>query len=376
MSTETKRFVVLEVNGIAQNLINLMEFVVDNNPTAGFKKLNKLAAINLLHKMAVMSVNWRLAHNPYGDYEAAIMEGVLGPRPSDYTTEEKQAYKELSTDPLWYGITDSIEAQISKHIEVDTYKDWKVVRVGTLIGMAEGQDYRITEYYRLNPEQREDDTAVISVDMTNPVNYLLGQFKQTFGSKMEQLLAAGPDYSQIIDYRSSNLGFNATLEQHHRHNEIRRHNSSMLVSNPADGYNSFLTVYTNPDAYIAAMLVDTLANMYPMVELAFSAPQFNTQVINMLGMWNVDQFRTEYVQRVISAFGLRYFSSYLKRDKRYVLEYSSNNVLSIYEKQKESPTEQEDRELVQSLIDGDRLNPEDARRAQSLYEEMSRRGII
>lgn len=375
MSAKSRRFAVLEVNGIAQNLINLIQFTVDNNPPCGLRKLDKLSAMEVIYKMAISAVNWRLAHNPYGDYEEGIIETLFGPRPKGPSAEDKALYRQISLNPLWCGITGDIERQVSEHIEVDTYKDWKVIRVGSLIGLAEGQDYRITEYYRLHPDQTENDTAVITLDASNPVNYLLGQFTKEFGPRLQQL--ASTDF-YIGDHIALNndMIFHQDLHTQMKLQNIRSHNRSMIVNNPADAKRALMEVYNNTSGYIAAMFIDALINMYPMVELAYNAPRFNTCALSKLGVWNMDRFRTDYLQRVISAFGLSYFTTYLKKDKKYVLEYSSNNILAIYEKAVEKPSEHNEVELVQSFINGDRLSPEDTRRAQELYEEYSRRGVI
>lgn len=373
MSTHNRRFAVLEINGIVQNLMNLMDFVVDNNPTAGLQKQSRIKAIDLIHKLTVTAVNWRLAHNPYGDYDDAIIELLFGK--AKITDERRQIYRQLSDNPMWCGITNDIERQVSHHIEINTYKDWKVIRVGTLIGLAEGQDYRISEYYRLNPEQRENDQAIITLDASNPVNYLLGQFNKEFGPRLHGMLTG-----QIAPIQQPQLA--TRIIEHKdfatqvRLQGIQRHNQSMIQNNADENYKTLVSIYENTSGYIAAMFVDCLIHMYPQVELAYNAPTFNSGGLYQLGVWNLDKFRTEYLQRVISAFGLSYFTAYLKKNKRYTLEYSSNNVLAIYEKVDDKPSAIADMELLQSFIAGDRLTPEETRHAQELYEDASRRGLI
>lgn len=374
MTAQSRRFAVMEINGIAQNLINLMDFVVDNNPPCGLKKLSRLTAMAMLHKMTVAAVNWRCAHNPYGDYETSLMEHLFGAQ-ATYTAEQYAVYRALSNDPLWCGITQDIERQVSEHIEVDTYKDWRVIKVGTLIGLAEGQDYRITEYYRLHPDQKEDEEAVITLDASNPVNYLLGQFKHEFGTKLEKLIH--DDFSMLSTYHSSNqLICHQDIFTQERMRSIQSHNRSMITSNPMVAHQALMDIYNDTTGYVASMFVDTLVSMYPMVELAYNAPRFNTTGLLHLGIWNMDKFRSEYLQKVISAFGLSYFSAYLKKDKKYVLEYSRNNVLAIYEKPPEKPSDKEQTELLRSFMAGDRLPHEQQRLAQALYEEASRSGVL
>lgn len=375
MAAQSRRFAVLEVNGICQNLINLIEFTVDNNPACGLRKLTRVTAMNILHKMTIAAVNWRLAHNPYGDYEETIIETLFGPRPKGPSADDKALYRQISLNPLWCGITGDVERQVSIHIELDTYKDWKVVRVGSLIGLAEGQDYRITEYYRLNPEQRENDTAVITLDASNPVNYLLGQFTKEFGPRLQELANQNFNFVQPVILAQAPR-YHQDIHKQIEMQNIQAHNQSMIVNNSNVARDALIDVYNNTSGYVAALFIDTLVSMYPMVELAYNAPRFNGTALHHLGVWNMDKFRTNYLQRVISAFGLSYFTSYLKKDKKYVLEYSAHNILAIYEKPAETATACADFDLLQSFINGDRLVPEEQKRAQALYEEYSRRGEI
>lgn len=376
MAAQSRRFAVLEVNGIAQNLVNLMEFVVDNNPPCGLKKLSRMGAIDLIHKMTITAVNWRLAHNPYGDYEEAIMAAIFGARSKKYSAEEKNIYNVLSNDPLWCGITNDVERQVSEHIEPDTWIEWKVIKVGNLIGLAEGQDYRISEYYRLHPEQREDDQAVITLDASNPVNYLLAQFNKEFGQKLQNLLQSDTQLLTTIRPQRQTPITHVDPFTQQRLNTIQRQNREMVKFNPEDLRQQLIDIYNNTDRYIAGMFVDTLTNMYPMVELAYNAPRFNASILHHLGVWNMDRFRADYLQKVISAFGLSYFTAYLKKDKKYVLEYSSNNILAIYEKPTAPQSDREDHELLRSFMAGDRLPEDQARKAQALYEELARTGEV
>lgn len=377
MARETRRFAVLETNGIVQQLVMLMEFVVDNNHGTGLKKLTKTAATDLIHKMAIEAVNWRMAHNPYGDYEKPIMQSLFGTRDKDYTKKEKAIYKALTDDPQWVSISGEIERQISAHIEIDTYKDWKVIKSGYLIGLAEGQDFRITEYYRLHPEQKEDEEAVITLNASNPINYLLGQFKDAFGEKLIQLMNQQPAYFEQQFKMNEEPIRHENMLTEMRLNALQRQNRAMVKSDPESIQRHLRWIYDHTQQYVTSMFLDTLVTMYPMIELDVHAPRFNALGMQQLGVWNMERFRVDVLQRMVSAFGFSYFTTYLKRDKKYKLEfYPGTNVLAVFEQAIKNKTEVEMHELVRSFINGDRLPPEDARRAQEMYEEYSRQGVI
>lgn len=374
---EGKKFIVLETYDIINQLVMLMEFVVDNNPGTGLKKLTKTGAMDLLHKMTIQAVNWRLAHNPYGNYENQVMASLFGERDKAYTKKEKAVHDALTNDPQWTTIIGRLESQIDYFIEVNTYKDWRVVKVGNVIGMAEGEDYRITEYHKLNPDQRENEEAVVTLDASNPLNYLLGQFNHTFGKKLTDLLNQQPHYF------AQQYQLNQTLITHEnkltemRLQAIQRHGWEMVKTDPEAIQRHLRWVFDNTHTYVTSMFLDALATMYPQIELEPMAPRFNSMGMAQLGVWNMEKFKEDFIQRIVAVFGFSYLSTYLKKDKRYTLEYyPSSNVVAIYEKQMQDSTLAEKHELVQSYIRGDRLPPHEAKQAQELYEEMNRAGAI
>lgn len=377
MSRDTRHFVVLETSGPVQQLQMLMEFVVDNNPGTGLQKLNKVSTLDLIHKIVIQAVNWRMAHNPYGCYEKAILGCLFGERDKDYTKKEKQIYQVLSNDPQWTSVTQFLEQQINTNITVDTYKDWRVIKVGNLLGLAEGEDYRVAEYYRLHPEQKENEEAVITLNASNPINYLLGQFNHQFGQKLTHLVNQHPSFFLEQNRVNQTLVTHKDIFTQERMRTIQRHGWEMVKNDPEAVSMHLQWIYNNTEQYITGMFLDTLVTMYPMIELDRLAPRFNPMGMAQLGVWNMEKFREEYLQRVISAFGFSYFSTYLKKDKVYKLEfYNNTNILSVFEKPIVAKSVQEDLELVRSFIAGDRLPTEQARRAQELYEEMARRGEI
>lgn len=377
MSRDTRNFVVLDVSGTVTQLQLLMEFVVDNNVGTGLKRLNKTATFELVHKIVIQGVNWRMAHNPYGCYEKAILECLFGERDKEYSKKEKQLYTALTNDPQWLAIVDYIEKQISEHIKVDTYKDWRVIKVGNLLGLAEGEDYRITEYYRLCPEQKENEEAVITLNASNPLNYLLAQFNHIFGLRLEQLANERFFNSELVFSKNEQLINHKDLFTQERLRTMQRHSRDKLVSDPVAVQQHLSWINDNRLEYVISMFFDVLKTIYPMIELDINVPRFNSAGLAYLSLWNSERYREEYVQRVISAFGFSYFSTYLKKNKKYKLEfYPQTCIFAVYEVTSNTPGEVDDMECLQSYINGDRLPPEQARRAQELYEEMARRGEI
>lgn len=377
MARDTRHFVVLETSGPAQQLQMLMEFVVDNNPGTGLKKLTKVATVDLIHKIVIQAVNWRMSHNPYGCYEKAILESLFGERDKDYTKKEKQIYQALSNDPQWTGIVAILEKQISEHIGIDTYQDWRVIKVGGLVGLAEGEDYRVTEYYRLCPEKKENEEAVLTLNASNPINYLLGQFKHMFGEKLTYLVNQQPSFFANQNPMNHVLVSHKDIFTQERMRSIQRHGWEMVKSDPEAVSMHLRWIYNNTEEYITAMFLDTLVTMYPMIELDIATPRFNSMGMAQLGVWNMEKFREEFLQRVISAFGFSYFSTYLKKDKTYKLEfYNRTNILSVFEKPEYEQSKIDMNELLRSFIAGDRLPVDQARKAQDMYEEMARRGEI
>lgn len=339
----SKRFVVLEVNPQIRLLVDYLEHVQSRLATPINK--SKETAMKLIEQIAAEALGGYLAFKTSTGFDVAMAAALFGKPENKITDTELEILKSIKENALWDGIKFEILNQIEHHVERQTYIDWRVIHTAGLIGLAEGQDHRINEYYRLSGVDNGDDNAKLALNCANPINYLLNEFNKTFAVAIHE---------QIAYYTSA-------------------HQSACMNSNVPEEIRSSLRTtlhhLMNPTEQIVAIFLDTLVGIYPMINLHHTCPKLNEAVFMAIGIKSVEDFKVDVIAKVITAFGLHYFTTNLKRDKRYDLEYSSCHILAVYEKQFSNPKESEIHELIQALINGDYLPARERAMAERLYQE-------
>ncbi|QEM41770.1 hypothetical protein [Pseudomonas phage vB_PaeM_PS119XW] len=335
----SKRFVVLEINPQVDVLYTYLEHFTKSNPHLGLPRPTRNTAIQLVFLTVKEILTSRSAFETEIDYEVHKAGALFNSPPGTLDEKQLEVYKIFASDVIWEGVTIEIDNQLEHHIDRRTYTEWKPVCIGNLIGLAEGEDHRIQEYYRLTDQHNDDSHAEIALNCTSLVSYLHGEFMRTFGAVMRD--------PNTLTRAIAMMGKHRTPER---------------VQKVIDFLN-------NPNRAMAAVFLDTLTTMYPMITLDPICPQVNDDLFALVGIANMEEFKQNYVRKVITAFGLSYFSSYVKRDKKYTLEYSSSHILAIYEMKGISRTEKEMMELVASFLRNDYLPPEQRAIAERWYLE-------
>ena len=335
----SKRFVMLEINPQIDVLYAYLEHFVKCNPQLDLPKATRNAAVQLVFLTVKECLSSRSAFETEVDHAAYKAGVIYNTPPGTLTAEQLEVYNQFAQDVIWEGVNIEIDAQLEQHIDRRTYTEWKPVCVGGLIGLAEGDDHRVKEYYRLTDQNNGDSNAEIALNCTSLISYLHGEFIRTFGNVLRD--------PNTLPKAIELMGKHATKRK----------------------IQSVVDFLNNPNRAMAAIFLDTLVSMYPMIQLDAMSPQVNDDLFALVGITNLEDFKQNYVRKVIAAFGLSYFSTYVKRDKRYSLEYSSSNILALYETKITNRTEKEMVDLVASFLRNDYLPPEERAIAERWYLE-------
>lgn len=334
----SKRFVVLETFAQIDILRTHLEHFIKTKPNVALVSATKEVAYQLVFLTVKELLVCRSAFKTEEDFDSQFTAVIFGKRPEEVNAEEIDVYKEFSKNPVWSGVIQELDQQLGEHVEWPTYTDWKLVDVCGLIGIAEGNDHRIDEYYRLTDQNNGEEHAVLALNCNSIISYLTNEFIKTFGVALQD---------QKV-YNRAMITLGPTPTQH----AVQRINS----------------YFADPSQLMASMFVETLLSMYPMLTPDKTVHQVNDDLFRIIGIKHVDEFKQNYVRKVIMAFCITFFTGKIERHKHYNLEYSPNNVLAIYEN-KGKVTDREYKDLLNSLLNGDYLPPEQRAIAERLYQE-------
>ncbi|AEH03466.1 hypothetical protein AVT69_gp040 [Pseudomonas phage PhiPA3] len=336
----SKRFVMLETQPQVELVHEYLRHFISVNPAAGLPVANKTTALKVVFSLVENLLIGRSAFEDEYNLDVKVAAAIYGLAETGLKDKHFKTAQLFMDNPLFDGIIQDLDTQLDPHIERRTYTIWKVIQFAGVIGIAEGEDHRISEYYRLTDQNNGDDNAVLALNCQNLVSFLMTEFIKSFNAVLSD-----PRTAQRI---------------------------AALYSNDEKQMLRMLNELAHPYRQVIALFLDTLTTMYPMVELAPECPQLNEDFFAVIGLININEFKQNYVRKVIAAFGLSYFSAYLKKDKRYLLEYSAANIMALYEQTITNKTEKDMHQLLQSLINGDYLPPEERAIAERLYQESNR----
>ncbi len=336
----SKRFIVLEAQDQANNLVDFIEWLALSRPDLGLKAITRRDASNIVYFLVRDIVDVQLAHrvnNPENmEYVSSILFGI--PKNKVLPCKEKEL-KIVTTENMWFSIIGTLERQVGHNIKQGDWTDWNVVKVGSLVGLAEGEDHRITEYHREAKALDVDDEAVLTLNCKNPINYLYNEFSKRYGSNFLSL-------KQML------------MDPEVRFDSYYRKLLNQFVNDPTE--------------YIVGLFLDTLVLMHPQIEISKNAFKRNQFIERALGIYDMNSFQSKVIQKLIMAFGMNWFNHEIKKDENYFVEYyPSTHIMAIFQKQFGSITEKYEAELLNALIRGDYLPPNEREIAERLYLQSS-----
>lgn len=333
---KSKRFIVLEAQDQANNLVDFIEWMALNQPHLGLKAITRREASNVVYFLVRDIVDSQLAHRAHNSENIDMIVSILfGSPKSKLTPNQTKLYERITNENMWISINATLQRQVGQTVKYGDWVDWTVIKVGNLIGLAEGEDHRITEYHKEAKALTVDDEAVLTLNCKNPINYLYNEFSKRYGSNFTQLkhLLENPDVKLDDFYRRL--------------------------------LNQFIA---DPTEYIVGLFLDTLVLMHPQIEISKNAYKRNQFIDRALGIYDMDSFQSKVVQKLIMAFGMNWFSHDIKKDENYFVEYyMATHILAIFQKQFSTITEKYEADLLNALIRGDYLPPHEREIAERLY---------
>lgn len=340
--SNSKRFIVLEAQDQADNLVDFIEWLSLAKPHLGLKTITRREAGVVVYYMVRDLVDAQLAHKIHEPANEEHVASILTGTPKTKLTRDQMAkFAEFTKEQMWVSISTSIQKQIAQTVKQGDWTDWNVIKIGTIVGLAEGEDHRITHYHREVDALNVDDEAVLTLNCSNPINYLYNEFSKKYGENFTALRLMLQDQNTKLD-------------------PFYRQVLNRFVSDPTE--------------YIVGLFIDTMVLMHPQIEISKNAIERNLFIERALGIYDMSSFQSNVVQKLIMAFGMNWFSHEIKKDENYYVEYYMNtHVMAIYPKQFSSITEKYEADLLNALERGDYLPPDDRLLAERLYLENSQR---
>lgn len=338
--TNSKRFVVLETQDQATTLVDLIEWLTLTHPEYGLKAINRREAANIIYLLVRDIVDELLFHKNFNPDNTSMISSILfGTALGETNAEQSAILTKVTQEAMWNTIVFNVRKQIEFTIKKGTWTDWNVVKAGNLICMSEGEDHRITEFNREAKALDSDDEAVLTLNCTNPINYLYAQFSKRYGPNFVSL-------KQMLNDPNNNLD---------------------------PFYQRVLTAFVNnPTEYIIGLFLDTLVYMHPQIELSKNTVNRSLFIERALGIHDMSSFQTNVVQKLIMAFGMNWFNHEIKKDENYFVEYyPTTHVLAVFKKPFTSITEKYEAELLNAFTRGDFLPPTERAVAERLFIESS-----
>lgn len=340
--TDSKRFIVLETQEQAMTMIDLLEWIALTRQDLELKAINRRESSNIIYLLVRDIVDELLTHRNNNPENVEMIASIIFGVPKNKITKEHIAkYDNITREAMWNTICFNLRKQIEATVSKGTWTDWTVVKAGSLIGLSEGEDHRITEFHRETKALAVDDEAVLTLNCKNPINYLSNQFFKRYGSNVVILkeLLLNPDVKFDPFYRN------------------------MLIS-----------FINDPTEYIVGLFLDTLVYMHPQIELSKNTINRSQFIERALDIHDMSSFQINVIQKLIMAFGMNWLNFEVKKDENYMVEYYlTTHVLAIFQKPFSSITEKYEAELLNAFNRGDYLPPEEREIAERLFIASSQR---
>lgn len=336
----SKRFIVLEAQDQANNIVDFIEWLALTQPDLGLKALTRRETSNIVYFLVRDIVDVQLAHRNFNPENTEYIASILFGIPKNKLTQaQTKLYERVTNENMWVSIVATLRKQVAHTVKHGDWTDWNVVKVGSLVGLAEGEDHRITEYHREAKALDVDEEAVLTLNCKNPINYLYNEFSKRYGANFLQLKQMLMDPEVKLD----------------------------------DFYRRLLNQFVqDPTEYIVGLFLDTLVLMHPQIEISKNAFKRNHFIERALGIYDMNSFQSKVVQKLIMAFGMNWFNHEIKKDENYFVEYYlGTHIMAIFHKQFSTITEKYEAELLNAMIRGDYLPPKEREIAERLYLESS-----
>lgn len=322
--SDSKRLIVLESQDQVNQLKDVIEYIALSKPELELRVLNRQESSTVIYYLVKELVDGKLAFKEGDETNSNAITAILfGVPVNKITSKHIKAYQLLVDEPSWFSVSYALDAQIKNVIKPSDWTEWQVVKVGSLIALAEGQDYRITEFHKESAALSDDDEAIVTLNCLNPINYIYHQFVKQYAGNIEHLKRALAN----------------------PHNEI-----STLCRN------TFIQFLNDPADYISGLFLDTLVEMQPQMELACTTLGHKTFIDTSLNIFDITAFKSNVVSKVITAFVMGSCKHRLKNDESYVVEYYPNtHVIAVFKKQFSMISEQYEADLLNAFRRGDFL---------------------
>jgi hypothetical protein len=290
-----KRFIVLEARQHVSVALDYFIFLKENNPNASFAFPTKAMGMRYVKVLAeeLLAARSLIPTNGY-DWTLAKAAILFNCEQEQVQPHQIDIAEIVDREPSIDGIVHELSGQIYRHIEEKTWTEWKIISMAGILAMAEGKDYRVSEWEQANEYVDENERPYISLNCSNPIEYIHEKFETHYGMEF----TAG---------------------------------------------------------FITALVAEVFVELYPQLRFSKHTPMVDSKLLARMGIFHYDTFKSNVVSKVLHAFGLTYFSTYIKRNKSYEADLI-NGLLTIREVNR-SASEREILELVESYERGDRLLP-------------------
>ena len=355
-----KKFIILDTERHIRNITDYLDWLIPNLSNDHRITNTRTTAKQIASAMINFHVDSRSAFK-FTDLTLVnqYMEIIYCNSVNKINKDELTRVKAILEDSPLKHIEDDIALEISAYIKLKTYTSWSVVEYGGISGLIEGEDHRIKEWHELKDDNRLEET-VLTLDYSNLVSYLYSVFMDSFWKDLTPEIILG-----------NYLRLNPTADR-------------MEVTNAMVRLQSLMQ---HPRQLVVACICEVLTQIYPGLHLSDSllTPRFNDDVYCYLGINNIANFRRDYVTKVVNVFTLNHIDQRIDKDKNYLIETTvdlnnSNEdesvwIISIYETTvPEQP--QREKELLESLLNGDYLPEDQRRQAEIIYQERYANGTI
>lgn len=335
-----KRFIVLEVQAQAETIKQYIDYMALTYPETKVNPISLRQAETIVYYLVRDIADGRMAHKLSNPENVDLIQCILfGCSRGQLRQVHNEAYKAVTEHSLWHGVTHALESQLGRHIKRDTWTDWVVILNTNLVALVEGEDHRITEYHKVEKAidmlAEVGEEAVLTVNCSNPINYLHNQFNARYGNNITTLqdMVQNPLVEMDMYFRKMASGF-----------------------------------FQDAQTLIAGIFCEGLVRVNPQIELSPSCPTTTPGILKLLGIYDIESFYTNVVSKLIIAFGMGRLGHAIKRDQSYTLEfYKDTGVIAIFDKKFNTLTERNEEELLHALIRGDYLPYDERIIAEKLY---------
>lgn len=318
------------------------EYLKLNYMDRGIIKPNFKMAFDILTILVENSIESRTVlpvskkKEPLIPFHLKIMGILYNLNPKDIKEKQFPKVVKYFDDKLIYPVLDRLAPQVSNVVPSGNYNTWTIIPIGKNIGLVQGEDFRITEYYRLTKETRED--CILRITLSPVIDFLMKEM-EPFGLTQRLWLDCHGIHRNINIAEERYIVINRILERLSIMYPCFKIEKSKLLS--LSGFPELVT----PDSKISTL-------------------QYYMYLDNK-------------VNQILENYSSYVFDKVIDKSIQYEAEIDTeilviNQVDKISEETKE---EDYKRELAYALINGDYLPPDERMIAEAFYQDNIREFI-